>query len=67
VLFFIGTGLLLTLMVETVVVSGDIGRMNTVFKFYLQSWTLFAVSSGAALGWLLNAMGKWPVQRRTIW
>jgi YYY domain-containing protein len=67
VLFFIGTGLLLTLMVETVVVSGDIGRMNTVFKFYLQSWTLFAVSSGAALGWLLNAMGKWTVQRRTIW
>lgn len=67
VFFFIGTGLLLTLMVETVVVSGDIGRMNTVFKFYLQTWTLFAVSSGAAFGWLMDAMRKWPVQRRAIW
>ncbi|MFN2234075.1 MAG: DUF2298 domain-containing protein, partial [Anaerolineales bacterium] len=32
--FLIGTGLVLTLMVEVIVVSGDIGRMNTVFKFY---------------------------------
>ena len=39
-LFLVGTGLTLTLMVELIVLVGDIGRMNTVFKFYLQVWTL---------------------------
>jgi uncharacterized membrane protein len=59
VLFLIGTGLLITVMVEVVVVQGDIGRMNTVFKFYLQVWTLFAVSGAAALGWLLASLPGW--------
>jgi len=66
VLFFIGTGLILTLMVEIVVVSGDIGRMNTVFKFYLQTWTLYAISCGVVLSWLFNGIHKWNVQWRTL-
>ena len=36
-LFLIGTALLITIVVEVVVVVGDIGRQNTIFKFYLQS------------------------------
>ncbi len=59
VLFLIGTGLFLTLMVETIVLSGDIGRMNTVFKFYLQVWILFGVSAAASLGWLLPVLSQW--------
>ena len=59
VLFMVGTGLVLTLIVEFVVLSGDIGRMNTVFKFYLQVWVLFAVSSAAALGWILAEFHEW--------
>ncbi len=51
VLFLVGTGLVLTLMVEAVVLVGDIGRMNTVFKFYLQVWTLFSISAAAAFAW----------------
>ncbi len=39
-LFLIGTGLLITLVVELVVVKGDNGRQNTVFKFYLASLDL---------------------------
>ncbi|HLF89936.1 MAG TPA: DUF2298 domain-containing protein [Anaerolineales bacterium] len=53
VLFLVGTGLILTQTVEVIVLSGDIGRMNTVFKFYLQVWILFGVSAAASLGWLL--------------
>jgi len=59
VLFMIGTGTVLTLAVEMIVLVGDIGRMNTVFKFYLQVWVLFAVSSAAALGWILTEFDEW--------
>lgn len=63
ILFLIGTGFLLTIMVEIIVLSGDIGRMNTVFKFYLQVWTLFAISAAYALGKILSDMAKWGSRR----
>ena len=67
VLFLIGTGLAITLVVDTVVVRGDIGRMNTVFKFYLQVWALFAVSAAAALGWLWGSIKDWLPSWRIPW
>jgi YYY domain-containing protein len=67
VLFLVGTGLLITLMVEVVVVRGDIGRMNTVFKFYMQVWLLFAVASASALGWLLEPVRRWLPAWRHAW
>jgi uncharacterized membrane protein len=67
VLFLVGTGLMLTLMVEVVVVRGDIGRMNTVFKFYLQVWTLLAVSAAAALGWVLADLVEWRPGWQISW
>src|SRR6266542_3084214 len=59
VLFLIGTALLITVVVEVVVVRGDIGRQNTIFKFYLQAWFLLAVSAGAAFAWTVPAFFKW--------
>jgi uncharacterized membrane protein len=46
-------GTLMTLMVEFITLKGDIGRMNTVFKFYLQVWIFFGIASatGLALVW----------------
>jgi YYY domain-containing protein len=67
VLFWVGTAFLITLMVEVVVVRGDIGRMNTVFKFYLQAWALFALSAAAALGWLLAPVHLWRPAWRISW
>ncbi len=67
VLFMIGTALLITIVVEVVVVRGDIGRQNTIFKFYLQAWFLMATSSAAALAWTLPAFFQWLPGWRAFW
>jgi YYY domain-containing protein len=67
VLVLVTCGLLLTLMVEVIVLVGDIGRMNTVFKFYLQTWTLFSISAAASLGWLLKDTPRWLPSWRAAW
>ncbi len=68
VLFLIGTGVTLTLMVEVIVLVGDIGRMNTVFKFYLQAWNLLAIGAAAAAGWLLPAIEReWKSGWKPVW
>jgi YYY domain-containing protein len=64
VLFLIGTALIITLVVEMIELRGDINRQNTVFKLYLQAWTLFAVSAAAALAWLLGDILTWPFTSR---
>jgi uncharacterized membrane protein len=67
VLFLIGTAMFITIIVEVVVVRGDIGRQNTIFKFYLQAWLMLAASAGAALAWTLPAFFKWLPGWRIFW
>jgi len=67
VLFLIGTSLILMLTIEIVYVIGDIGRMNSVFKFYMQAWTFLSVSAAAAFGWILSGLPLWKPGRRLVW
>ncbi len=48
------TGLALGIFVEFFTLQGDVGRMNTVFKFYLQVWIMWGLVSAAALVWTLD-------------
>jgi uncharacterized membrane protein len=67
VLFLIGTAMFITILVEVVTVTGDIGRQNTIFKFYLQAWLMLAAGAGAALAWTLPAFFKWLPGWRVFW
>ena len=52
----IGLGLGLCGGVEVLTLDGDIGRMNTVFKFYLHVWMLWGVASSFALWYVFGVM-----------
>jgi len=60
ILFLIGTGLVLSLVVELIVLVGDIGRMNTVFKFYLQGWTMLSISAAFSFIMVFPRRTEWP-------
>jgi YYY domain-containing protein len=67
VLLLIGLALGLTLGVEYIVLDGDIGRQNTVFKFYIQAWLLLSVAGGAAFAWLIASTSRWNGTLRGVW
>ncbi len=48
----VGLAAALSVVVEFIVLAGDISRMNTVFKFYLQVWQIWAVAAAAGLPFL---------------
>ena len=66
-LVLIGLALSMTLGVEIIVIGGDIGRQNTVFKFYIQVWLLLSVAGGAAFSALWRAADRWPSRLRLLW
>jgi uncharacterized membrane protein len=64
----VAAGLGLTIVVELITLKGDLGRANTVFKFYIEVWLLFSVAAGAALAWLLpTVLREWSQRSRQGW
>jgi YYY domain-containing protein len=57
VLLILFTGLLLTFSVEFVYLRDVFGtRMNTVFKFYFQTWTMFSIAAAFAIYYLSRSL-----------
>ncbi|MEZ5289727.1 MAG: DUF2298 domain-containing protein [Vicinamibacterales bacterium] len=56
------TGIGLTVAVEVVAMAGDIGRMNTVFKFYLQVWVLLSIAAAVGLGVVVDGWRSRPAR-----
>jgi uncharacterized membrane protein len=57
-------GVGVTLGPEVIFVADDLmgdewERMNTIFKFYMQGWTLFTIGGVGALAWLWNTAPRW--------
>ena len=67
ILVLVGLALSITLGVEIVVIGGDIGRQNTVFKFYIQVWLLLSVSGGVAFARLLEASQRFSGKLKLVW
>jgi len=47
--------------VDLITVKGDIARLNTVFKFYLQAWILMGLAS-TYFGWRLAEAGAFSIR-----
>ena len=65
-----GTAFALVLGLDIFRVEGDIERMNSVFKFYLQVWVLLALSAAFALWRILGSSmfaGGRPWEYRYLW
>ena len=66
----VGAALMVVIGLDVVRVEGDIDRMNSVFKFYLQVWVLLALAS-AYLLWRLARDGAsalpLPWRRAWVW
>ncbi len=54
--------------VDLITVKGDIARLNTVFKFYLQAWILMGLAS-TYFGWRLAEAGAFSLRdfKRSPW
>ncbi len=57
----------LTYVVELVVLKGDVGRSNMVFRFYIEAWFILALAMSSALIIMYEFIKKWMLPLRVLW
>ena len=68
-LMLLGMALAISIGVDIVRIEGDIGRMNTLFKYYLEVWILLSLASAYML-WYLGDQGNFrvrPAWLKVVW
>jgi YYY domain-containing protein len=60
-------GLGATMIVEVVVLKGDVGRANMLFRYYNQAWCFFSLAGAGALAALFSSMRSWRPAARIAW
>ena len=60
-LMLLGMALAVSVGVDIVRIEGDIGRMNTLFKYYLEVWILLSLAS-AYMVWYMGDQGHFRVR-----
>ncbi|MGB3328112.1 MAG: DUF2298 domain-containing protein, partial [Thermomicrobiales bacterium] len=60
-LAMIGLGLCLLLLPDVLRLQNDVGRMNTVFKWYFHAWVVLGIAGSVGLGLVFDAF-----QRRSL-
>jgi YYY domain-containing protein len=64
----VGLAMALSLAVEVIVLAGDVGRMNTVFRFYQQAWVLLSIAAAVSLAWLEErVLPRLQPELRQVW
>jgi YYY domain-containing protein len=58
-LLLLGMALAIGIGVDFVRLNGDIGRMNTLFKLYLEAWVLFGIAASFMLWYLGGLRRRW--------
>ena len=54
--FLVGTAMFAATLVEMIHLAGDVGRMNTVFKFYNQIWIMLSICASVGLACTLRTV-----------
>lgn len=54
-------------LTEVLVAKGDIGRMNSVFKFGMQVWVFGGISSGVLLAWVWQQLRRMFPATPRVW
>jgi uncharacterized membrane protein len=67
ILALVAAGLGATMIVEVVVLKGDVGRSNMLFRYYNQAWIFFSLAGAAAIVTLFNRVSKWKPAGKLIW
>ena len=68
-LVLLAMGLCISIGLDFVRVTGDIGRMNTLFKYYLEVWVLFSLAAAYMLWRLVDSgfLGRMVPTARGVW